>query len=130
MSGWLYEQDLMVQKYRILIATRHDRILRTIASDLGIGVQELRKTLIERLDMILLENLPARYEAAIAADQKGDDPVALVLGRNIFSSGIPLIPESRMDGILRTTKERLDRGTPRPEAIAAGKALIREAILQ
>jgi len=130
MSGWLYEQDLMVQKYHILIATKHDRILRTIASDLGIGVQDLRKTLIERLDMILLENLPARYEAAIAADQKGDDPVALALGRYIFSTGVPLVPVSRMDEILRTTKERLDRGTPIPEAMAAGKALIREAILQ
>jgi len=130
MSGWLYEQDLIIQKYRILIAITHDRILRSIASDLGIGVQELRKTLIERLDMILLENLPARYEAAIAADQKGDDPVALALGRYIYSTGIPLIPESRMDEILRSTKELLDRGTPKPEAIAAGKALIREAILQ
>jgi energy-converting hydrogenase A subunit M len=130
MSGWLYEQDLMAQKYRILIATRHDRILRTVASDLGIGVQELRKTLIERLDMILLENLPARYEAAIAADQKVDDAVALALGRSMYSTGIPLVPESRMDEILRTTKERLDRGTSTPEAIAAGKTLIREAILQ
>jgi energy-converting hydrogenase A subunit M len=130
MSGWLYEQDLMAQKYHILIDTRHDRILRTIASDIGIGVQELRKTMIERLDMILLENLPARYEAATAADQKGDDPVALALGRDIYSIGIPLVRESQMDEILRTTRERLDRGTPIQEAIAAGKALIREAIQQ
>jgi hypothetical protein len=48
----------------------------------------------------------------------------------MYSTGIPLVPESRMDEILRTTKERLDRGTSTPEAIAAGKTLIREAILQ
>jgi hypothetical protein len=130
MSGWLYEQDLMVQKYHILIATRHDRLLRAIASDFGIGVQDLRKTMIERLDMILLENLPARYEAAIAADREANDPVAVALGRAVLSTGIPLVPEARMDEILKSTTHRLNQGTPVPEAIAAGKALIREAILK
>mgnify|MGYP001054896280 CR=1 FL=1 len=30
MTQWIYEQDLISQKYRILISTRHDRVLRQI----------------------------------------------------------------------------------------------------
>ena len=67
MSQWIYEQDLISQKYRILIAMRHDRIIRQISAELGICLQDLRKYIIEHCDMILLENLPARYEAALVA---------------------------------------------------------------
>ena len=60
MTSGFYEQDLISQKYRILIAIRHDRIIRQIAADLGIGLQDLRRYIMEHCDMILLENLPAR----------------------------------------------------------------------
>jgi hypothetical protein len=126
MTPWLYEQDLAVQKYRILIATQHDHLIHILASDLGISVQELRKYMIEHIDMILLENLPARYEAARAAD--ADDPVAQGLNRQIITTGIPLIPKHRMDGIFQLTKERIEAGSTIPEAVAAGRAMIREVI--
>lgn len=126
MTPWLYEQDLAVQKYRILIATQHDHLIHILASDLGISVQELRKYMIEHIDMILLENLPARYEAARAAD--ADDPVAQGLNRQIITAGIPLIPQHRMDGIFQLTKERIEAGSTIPEAVAAGRAMIREVI--
>lgn len=128
MNGWLYEQDLITQKYRILIASRHDRLLRLIASGLGIGVQQLRRSMIEHLDMILLENLPARYEAAVAAGRDAADPVADALGSSLFTTCIPLVEENVMEDILRVTRDRIDRGMPVPDAIAAGKALIREVI--
>ena len=60
MSGYLYEKDLVAMKYAILISTRHDRLVREIAGDLGISPQNLRRYMIERFDMILMENLPAR----------------------------------------------------------------------
>lgn len=126
MTPWLYEQDLDVQKYRILIAAQHDQLIRALASDLGVSVQELRKYMIEHIDMILLENLPARYEAARAAE--ADDPVAQALNRQIITTGIPLVPQYRMDEIFRLTKERIEAGSPVPEAVAAGRAMIREVI--
>ncbi|WAC05984.1 MAG: DUF1959 family protein [Methanoregula sp.] len=126
MTRWLHEQDLVAQKYRILIAQQHDHLVHTVASDLGISVQELRKYLIEHIDMILLENLPARYEAARAADE--GDPVAQGLNRRILSTGIPLVPKHRMDEIFQLTKERIETGSPVSDAVAAGKAMIREVI--
>jgi energy-converting hydrogenase A subunit M len=130
MTEWLYEQDLVSQKYRILIAHEHDQLIRALASDLGVGVQELRRYMIEHIDMILLENLPARYKAAVAAGADADDPVARELRPDIFSRSIPLIPTQQMDAILKKTKERIEAGSPLPEAVAAGKAMIREVILR
>jgi energy-converting hydrogenase A subunit M len=130
MTKWLYEQDLVSQKYRILIAHEHDQLIRALASDLGVSVQELRRYMIEHIDMILLENLPARYEAEAAAGTNMDDPVAEELKPDIFSRGIPLIPKEQMDWILRKTKERIEAGSPVPEAVAEGKAMIRELILR
>ena len=130
MTEWLYEQDLVSQKYRILIAHEHDQLIRALASDLGVGVQELRRYMIEHIDMILLENLPARYKAAVAAGADADDPVAQELRPDIFSRSIPLIPTQQMDAILKKTKERIEAGSPLPEAVAAGKAMIREVILR
>lgn len=81
-SGYLYEKDLVAMKYAILISTRHDRLVREIAGDLGISPQNLRRYMIERFDMILMENLPARYEAG-KAETGNDAPLADALGRVI-----------------------------------------------
>ncbi len=127
MSRWIYEYDLVFQKYRILIAVRHDRIIRQIAADLGIGLQGLRKYIIEHCDMILLENLPARYEAAMKA--AGElDPVARAVGRDLYTIYIPLVPAGVMENICRTATVRVQSGTPLNEAVAQGRAMVREAM--
>jgi hypothetical protein len=127
MSQWIYEQDLISQKYRILIAIRHDRIIRQIASDLGVGLQELRRYIIEHCDMILLENLPARYEAALLT--AGDmDPVARAVGRDLYTTYIPLVPTSVMENIYQKTAAKVQSGTSFDEAVAEGRAMIREAM--
>ena len=127
MSQWIYEQDLISQKYRILIAIRHDRIIRRIAADLGIGLQDLRKYIIEHFDMILLENLPARYEAALSAS--GDtDPVARAVGRDLYTTYIPLVPAGIMEKIYRKTAAKVQSGTPFDDAVAEGRAMVREAM--
>ena len=127
MNQWIYEQDLISQKYRILIAIRHDRIIRQIAADLGIGIQDLRKYIIEHFDMILLENLPARYEAALLA--AGDtDPVARAVGRDLYTTYIPLIPADVMEKIYRHTGSKVTSGISFDDAVAEGRAMVREAM--
>lgn len=127
MTQWIYEQDLVSQKYRILISTRHDRVIRKIATDLGIGLQDLRKYIMEHCDMILLENLPARYEAALLAAAH-TDPVARAVGRELYTTSIPLIPHDVMENIYRKTAAKVQSGTPLDEAGAEGRAMVREAM--
>ena len=127
MSQWIYEQDLVSQKYRILIAMRHDRIIRQISADLGICLQDLRKYIIEHCDMILLENLPARYEAALVAAGAAD-PVARAVGRDLYTTYIPLIPADVMENIYRHTEAKVTRGTSFNDAVAEGRAMVREAM--
>ncbi|OPY39114.1 MAG: hypothetical protein A4E35_00348 [Methanoregula sp. PtaU1.Bin051] len=127
MSAWIYEQDLTAQKYRILVSVRHDRVIRQIAADLDIGLQELRKYVIEHCDMILLENLPARYEAALTA--AGDaDPVAKAIGRDLYTTAIPLVPTGIMETIYQTTAAKVAAGTPFDAAVADARAMMKEVI--
>jgi hypothetical protein len=127
MTQWIYEQDLISQKYRILIAIRHDRIIRQIATDLGIGLQDLRKYIMEHCDMILLENLPARYEAALLA--AGDmDPVARAVGRDLYTTSIPLLQPDVMENIYLKIAAKVQSGTPLDDAVAEGRAMVREAM--
>jgi energy-converting hydrogenase A subunit M len=127
MSGYLYEKDLVSQKYRILVSVRHDKLVREIASELGIPLQELRRYLIEHLDMILLENLPARAEAA-RTELFNSDEVATALGKEKYTIYIPILPVAAMDSIFRDVNERVRTGTPVAEAVACGRAQIREAL--
>ena len=129
MSGYLYEKDLVSQKYRILVSIRHDQLVREIASELGIPVQELRRYLIEHLDMILLENLPARAEAAGTIRSNNND-VAAALGKEKYTRYIPILPVAAMDLIFHDVNERVRTGTPFAEAVAYGRAQIREALRQ
>ena len=127
MSEYLYENDLVSQKYRILVSLRHDQLVREIASELGIPVQKLRKYLIEHLDMILLENLPARAEAAREKLSQSDE-LAAALGKEKYTIYIPILPVATMDSIFRDVIEHIRTGTPVAEAVAYGRTQIREAL--
>jgi energy-converting hydrogenase A subunit M len=127
MTTYLYEKDLVPQKYRILVAQRHDTLVRKIAAELDITVQELRKYLIDHLDMILLENLPARAEMADSfADQ--DDPVARELGREKYTRYLQLLSNAAMESIFHAVSDRVRTGTPVKDAIAYGREKIREEL--
>ena len=127
MTTYLYEQDLITQKYRILVAMRHDSLVRKIALDLNIPVQELRRYLIEHLDMIQLENLPARAEMAEDhADQ--DNAVARALGREKYSVYLRILPCAAMDAIVNEVNTRVHAGTPVDDAVAYGRTQVREAL--
>ncbi len=127
MTTYLYEQDLLTQKYRILVAMRHDNLVRKIALELNIPVQELRRYLIEHLDMIQLENLPARAEMADDHADQGD-AVARALGREKYSLYLRILSGVTMDAIFREVDARVHTGTPVDDAIAYGRTQIREAL--
>ena len=127
MTTYLYEKDLVPQKYRILVANRHDTLVRKIAAELDIPVQELRRYLIEHLDMMLLENLPARAEMAEAyADT--DDPVARELGREKYTRYLQILPDALMESIFHAVSDRVRAGTGIKDAIAYGRERIREEL--
>jgi energy-converting hydrogenase A subunit M len=128
MSGYLYEKDLSSMKYAILTSTRHDRMVREIAEDLGIPQLRLRRYIMDRFDMLLMENLPARYEQGkmLTAESPATERE---LKPQLYSRAVPLIAEEEMQYILSQVKEMTEKGTPEKEAVSTGKRLIREAIL-
>jgi hypothetical protein len=128
MSGYLYEKDLSSMKYAILTSTRHDRMVREIADDLGIPQLKLRRYIMDRFDMLLMENLPARYEEGMRLTAEAP-AVERDLKTHLYSRAVPLIQDKEMECILFRVKEMMENGTPEREAVSAGRRLIREAIL-
>lgn len=127
MTTYLYEKDLVPQKYHILVTPRHDTLVRKIASELDIPVQEMRKYLIDHLDMMLLENLPARAEMADAYADK-EDEVARALGREKYTKYLGILPDGTMDHIFREVSDRVHEGIAMENALAYGRTRIREEL--
>ena len=127
MSGYLYQNDLSSMKLAILASTRHDRMVREIASELGIPQIRLRKRMMDRFDMLLLENLPARYEQG-KRDQESVPLPGRELGAGIYTRAVPLIPEDDMEDIARKVRLMIEEGIPLQEAVEAGRAMMRELI--
>ena len=127
MSGYLYQNDLSSMKLAILASTRHDRMVREIASELGIPQIRLRKRMMDRFDMLLLENLPARYEQGMREREQVPRP-GRELGAGIYTRAVPLILEDDMDAIAGKVRLMIAEGRPPEEAVEAGRAMMRELI--
>jgi hypothetical protein len=127
MTVYLYEKDLVGMKYSILISSRHDIMVREIARDLGVGVQQLRKYMIENFDMILLENLPARYESG-KNDPDDDDEEARMLGRALYTRYIPLFSRDELNRALDRVDTWISEGTSMDEAVMKGKKILGKVI--
>jgi energy-converting hydrogenase A subunit M len=127
MSGYLYQNDLSSMKLAILASTRHDRMVREIASELGIPQIRLRKRMMDRFDMLLLENLPARYEQGMREREQVPRP-GRELGAGIYTRAVPLILEDDMDAIAGKVRLMIAEGRPPEEAVEVGRAMIRELI--
>lgn len=125
----LYEKDLRPFKFRILLSSRHDALLRTLSSSVGVSPQVLRKRMIERFDMQLLENLPARYEASEGINE-GSNPIDTALGVDLFTRRIPLLDPGVMDEIRQRVHTLLQNGSSVEEALAVGRSLTKEALLR
>jgi len=124
---FLYEKDLRPLKYNILTSTKHDAAVRAIARRLGVSDAKLRRLLIQRLDMSLLENIETRWEMGLRYADEGD-PLAKELGCELFTRYIPLLDMERMKEIYEETRA-LGRDMPIEEAIARGRERIREAVI-
>jgi energy-converting hydrogenase A subunit M len=119
------EKDLRELKYHILTSARHDRAVRGLAGMLGIGVQPLRRILLERLDMQYLENLAGRYEQWEARGDR-EDPLDRAIGRELFTTYLPLVAPAEMGQIRSEAMASVEQGVPVPEAAARGRARIVE----
>lgn len=128
MSGYLYEKDLTAMKYAILISTRHARVVREVSRILRIPVQQTRRILIEELDMILLENMPARYQASVQhADQA--DRVSDELGKDILTRAVPIVDPGTMDSAIRHVRDLIAGGMAEDRAIDAGREILRGEVV-
>jgi energy-converting hydrogenase A subunit M len=127
MVEFLYEKDLREMQFNILASTRHEWVISELATRYGMRKPEIRRRMIDRMDMILLENLPARYEVW---QQQGDttDDIARALGVELLTLYIPLLEDKQMQDIAEKTRERIARNDAHDEAIAEGLARIREMI--
>lgn len=129
MTGFLYEKDLSAMKYAILTSTRHDRMVREVAAELEIPQIKLRKWMMDRFDMILLENLPARYDQGKRG--RGDENAVLKnIGAGLYTHAIPLVSSSEMDRITERVQTLIREGRSEEEAAIAGRNMIRDVILQ
>jgi hypothetical protein len=122
----LYEKDLRAMKFNILTGTRHHHVVQELAARLGLPVQEMRRHLIQRLDMQHLENLPARYDAWMASAD--GDPLERTLAADFLTRSIPLLPEDATGAILSEVRRMADGGGDREAAVAHGRARIHEVI--
>jgi len=129
MTGFMYEKDLSAMKYTILTSTRHDRMVREVAAELDIPQIRLRKLMMGRFDMMLLENLPARYDQG-KISRGTENPIEKDLGAGLYTHAIPLISSTEMDRITELVRTLIQEGRPEKEAVTAGRKMIRDVILQ
>ena len=129
MTKYLYEKDLRKMKLNILVSPLHDRLVRTVADLYNISRQEMRKQLMEKCDMILLENLPTRYDDWIKNRDEGS-LVQEALGYNLMTKYIPIINKSDMNEVLVEIQARISEGMQEELAVTEGKIMIRELILR
>jgi hypothetical protein len=122
-----HEKDLRLLKYHILTSPRHDRAVRDIAGMLGMGVQPLRRLLIERLDMQYLENLAGRYEQWVARGDQAD-PLDRALGRELFTRYLPLVDLAGMDRIRAEARAAMDAGGVADAATTRAVARLAEVL--
>ena len=127
MVEYLYEKDLRGMQFNILASTRHEWVIDELSARYGVRKPEVRRRMIDRMDMILLENLPARYEVW---QRQGDrkDEIARALGVELLTVYIPLLEDGQMQAVDATARERIAREDARDDAIAEALAHIREMI--
>ena len=129
MTGYLYEKDLSAMKYAILTSTRHDQVVRSIAAELNIRQIKLRKWMMDHFDMMLLENLPARYDQGRMAREM-EPPLEKEIGAVLYTRAVPLLSDGEMERIKKEVYALVEEGRPEHDAVLAGREMIRDVILQ
>jgi len=123
----MYEKDLTAMKYAILESRRHDGMVREIAAEIGVPQLRMRRYLMDRFDMLLLENLPARYEQGKKMREGSPEPER-ALGSHLYTHAVPIIDEGTMGQILEGVREMVRKGIPLEQAVNSGKERMRKEI--
>ena len=123
----MYEKDLTAMKYAILESRRHDGMVREIAAEIGVPQIRMRRYLMDRFDMLLLENLPARYEQGKKIRENSPEPERQ-LGSHLYTHAVPIIDREAMEQILESVREMVRKGTPLDQAIHSGRERMRKEI--
>lgn len=84
----IYERNLQPMKLAALQGTRQNEAVRALAARLGMNRQQMRKILINNCDMMTLENLGPRLEAADAAARGDAIADALSLPHLVTATGL------------------------------------------
>ncbi|MBN2733498.1 MAG: DUF1959 family protein [Methanomicrobiaceae archaeon] len=126
MTEYIYEKDLFGMKYRIVTSPIHDKVITCLAECLDMNIQDLRKYLIENLDMSFLENIPARYNSWRIYDAKSDDIISSKLCMKLFSEYIPVLKDNEIKEIREKVDGMIKSGVTQDMAIKQGKEMIRE----
>ena len=84
----IYERDLTPMKLTSLNGVRQNNAAIALAKRLGISRQRMRKILIEKCDLMTLENLGPRYEAADILSESDEIGNALSLPHLSDATGI------------------------------------------
>lgn len=108
----IYERNLQPMKLAILKGTRQDRAVIALAARLGISRQQMRKILINGCDMMILENLGPRLEAADEA--AASDHIADALSLPHLTAATGLLSAAAAAELRR----RAEAGTPVSELLA------------
>jgi len=124
MNRYLYEKDLRQMKLIILESRRHDAVVQELAATLGIKRQQLRKILIESSDMMFLENLPARCDAA---RETGDETERL-LGIPLLTQAFHLLSREEGAQVREQYLQRIQNGITQEVAISKAQIEILEMI--
>jgi energy-converting hydrogenase A subunit M len=98
----IYERDLSVMKYAILTSPYHKRVVSECAGMLEIPPMMMRRILIDKLDMMMLESIGARFESWIN-NANGKEGFTIRSGSLLFGTYIPVILEERMKQIAEQT---------------------------
>lgn len=107
----IYERNLQPMKLAILKGTRQDRAVTALAARLGMNRQRMRKILINGCDMMILENLGPRLEAADRAATGDSVADALSLPHLTAATGLLSVAAAA------ELRSRADSGTPVPELL-------------
>jgi energy-converting hydrogenase A subunit M len=118
MTDFIYEKDLTNMKLKILSSPFHTRMVDELSKKYGISRSALMKNMMEKLDMSLLENLPARYNAWKA--DVNDSELDREIGAMLFVNYIPLIGEDNAKAVLDDAQARIDSGEDREAAVLNG----------
>ncbi len=91
----IYERDLAPMKLTSLKGVRQNAVTIALSKRLGISRQQMRKILIDKCDLMTLENLGPRYDAAEI--QAGSDEIGNALSLPHLSTATGILSKERAD---------------------------------